>query len=52
MFALVDEETLVDGRHLVVARFATEHEAMVWLDLHHDQEKVYRGGFGLDGPSD
>lgn len=50
MFVLVDEEALEKERVTVVASFDTVAEAMSWLKLHHDQEKVYRGGFGLDGP--
>lgn len=47
---VTDEE----ARPLVkpLARFATEDEAAAWIGDQPDKAKVYRGGYGLEGPSD
>lgn len=50
--AVVDEESAPNPGdiHTVVARFETADQAGQWLGQHSDQEKVRRGGFGIDAP--
>lgn len=52
-FAVVDEEsaTKPGDQYTVLARFNTEDEAVAFLDT-QDPEKVARGGFGIDGPTE
>ena len=60
-WAIIDEETATDGApprvggppHVVAGRFASEAEAVAWLEApERDAAKVARGGYGIDGPGD
>lgn len=48
-WAVIDEEAY---GFPVLGRFSTEQEASEWIGQQLDQDKVYRGGFGLEGPAD
>lgn len=52
--AVIDEEsaTKVGDQYTVLARFATPAEAERFIADHDDQEKVARGGFGIDVPEE
>lgn len=46
----MDSATQPGEQFTVVHRCHSEQEAVVWLSQHEDQEKVERGGFGVDAP--
>jgi len=51
-WVVIDMERVEASTFAEVGRFATHDEAAAWLGAHPDQDKVLRGGFGLDGPGD
>ncbi len=50
--SVIDEESASKPgeRYVVLERFATVREAEEWIGDHPDQERVLRGGFGIDAP--
>lgn len=46
----MDSASKPGDRYRVIQRFETVLEAEQWIGDHADQEKVVRGGFGIDAP--